>query len=128
MMIHKGRIILGAEIFVPEYSEGQWNLNRTIDTAKERKSLFKIMAHQVNKQQVDLSLFHIPADFTKREQYDFGSDSTTIAGVDGDTTYPLTGIDTSFLERQKLSPSKSKKSPSKKKRSTKQNATLRKND
>ena len=118
MMIHKDRIILGAEIFNPEYSERQWNLNKTIDTANERTPLFKVMAHQVFREQLDPSLFTVPPGFTKIDQYDFSSDST----------YTTTTVDTSFMEPQKPVLLKGKKSPSKKKQSTKQNAMRRKND
>ena len=129
MMVYKGRIVLGGEFFMPEYPDNQWNLNKTIDNAQQRKNVFTVFANKATAEPLAPSLFVVPADYTKEKDYQYGRDS---AWVMPDTTVPYLAdttymVDSVYTPQQKA-PARKKKSPPSKKSTTKQNSIHRKDD
>ena len=111
MMIHNGKIVLGAEYF---FSNDE-SSNFENDTSKKEQALFTVMANQVSSQKLDPSLFIVPADY-KKWSYDYRTDSVAME------------LDSSVVIPANPPVKSKKKQPAKKNSGSKQKPVGRKNE
>lgn len=120
LMITNGKIVLGGDFYLPDYSSGEWPRGETTDSSRKQQKLFSVVATEVSRQPLDHSLFVVPADYTK-ESTDYFTDS---AMVDTTGIYADTTVSYAVKPPSKKNKKPSKKAPSK----SKQQALRRKND